>query len=212
MRKPSENIPGYSYGSEAVSKSSISLQELEQIKTSVGFTEEDGRYLRLAGEVLADQTKQIVQHWRSGIIANIPNLARHSRSPEGDPLPNYLGASNQRFQQWILDTCLKPYDQTWLDYQQEIALRRTIDATRAVARHHRLYPRDERDDPAVPGSKKAFTGGRREDASGLVQVAAITDFALDRALRQTNAERMVILIRTTPNPHLHQYDNTNHKS
>jgi hypothetical protein len=75
--------------------------------------------------VLGDQTKQIVEHWRSGIIASIPHLARHSRSPEGNPLPNYLGASNQRFQQWILDTCMRPYDQTWLDYQQEIALRHT---------------------------------------------------------------------------------------
>jgi hypothetical protein len=75
--------------------------------------------------VLGDQTKQIVEHWRSGIIAGIPHLARHSRSPEGNPLPNYLGASNQRFQQWILDTCMRPYDQTWLDYQQEIALRHT---------------------------------------------------------------------------------------
>ena len=125
MKKISENIPGYAYGGEAVSKSSISLQELEQIKISVGFTAEDERYLRLAGEVLGDQTKQIVEHWRSGIIASIPHLARHSRSPEGNPLPNYLGASNQRFQQWILDTCLRPYDQTWLDYQQEIALRHT---------------------------------------------------------------------------------------
>jgi hypothetical protein len=58
-------------------------------------------------------------------IASIPNLARHSRSLGGDPLANYFAASNQRFQQWILDTCLRPYDQTWLDYQQEIALRHT---------------------------------------------------------------------------------------
>jgi len=125
MKKIPETIPGYAYGDDAVPRSSISLQELEQIKISAGFTEEDARYLRLAGEVLGDQTKQIVEHWRSGIIANIPHLARHSRSPGGDPLPDYLEASNQRFQQWILDTCLKPYDQTWLDYQQEIALRHT---------------------------------------------------------------------------------------
>jgi hypothetical protein len=95
------------------------------MKISVGFTEEDERYLRLAGEVLGDQTKQVVEHWRSHIIASIPHLARHSRSPEGKPLPDYLAASNQRFQQWVLDTCLRPYDQTWLDYQQEIALRHT---------------------------------------------------------------------------------------
>jgi len=121
----SESIPGYAYGAEIVPKSSVSLQELEQMKISVGFTPDDERYLRLAGEVLGDQTKQIVEHWRSGIIAGIPHLARHSRSVEGNPLPNYLVASNQRFQKWILDTCLRPYDQTWLDYQQEIALRHT---------------------------------------------------------------------------------------
>jgi hypothetical protein len=125
MKKTSETIPGYGYGTDAISKSSISLQELEQMKISVGFTEEAERYLRLAGEVLGDQTKQVVEHWRSHIIASIPHLARHSRSPEGKPLPDYLAASNQRFQQWVLDTCLRPYDQTWLDYQQEIALRHT---------------------------------------------------------------------------------------
>jgi hypothetical protein len=125
MEKISETIPGYAYGAEAISKSSISLQELEQMKTSVGFTTEDERFLNLAGEVLRDQVKQVVEHWRSKIIASIPHLARHSRSPDGNPLPNYLAASNLRFQQWVLDTCLRPYDQTWLDYQQEIALRHT---------------------------------------------------------------------------------------
>jgi hypothetical protein len=125
MEKISENIPGYAYGAEAISKSSISLQELEQMKTSVGFTTEDERFLNLAGDVLKDQVKQVVEHWRSKIIASIPHLARHSRSPDGNPLPNYLAASNLRFQQWVLDTCLRPYDQTWLDYQQEIALRHT---------------------------------------------------------------------------------------
>ena len=97
------------------------MQELENLKVSVGFTVEDQRYLELAGEVLADQTRQIVHHWRSGIIAGIPNLARHSRTPEGDPLPDYLAKSNLRFEQWILDTCLRPYDQDWINYQQEIA-------------------------------------------------------------------------------------------
>ena len=125
MKERAEDIAGYDYGSKAVPTSSVSLQELEALKTTVGFTEEDQRYLRLAGEVLADQTRQIVEHWRSGIIASIPNLARHSRSPEGNPLPQYLAKSNQRFEQWILDTCQRPYDQTWLDYQQEIALRHT---------------------------------------------------------------------------------------
>jgi hypothetical protein len=120
-----ENIPGYTYGSPEVARSPVSLQDLERLKTSAGFTQEDERYLRMAGAVLADQTEKIVNHWRAGIIAGIPNLARHSRSLDGNPLPEYLAASNRRFEQWILDTCLRPYDQDWINYQQEIALRHT---------------------------------------------------------------------------------------
>jgi hypothetical protein len=125
MKHVAEEIRGYTYGSTEVSTSSISLLELEKLKTTVGFTAEDEAALRIAGDVLVDQTEQIVLHWRSGIIANIPNLARHSRTPEGQPNPEYLNRSNLRFQQWILDTCLRPYDQDWLNYQQEIALRHT---------------------------------------------------------------------------------------
>jgi hypothetical protein len=125
MSTDAKEIPGYSYGKPELAPSSISLQELDNLKTSAGLTEEDERYLRLAGAVLESQTKQIVDHWRSGIIAGIPNLARHSRTLDGQPIPEYLAASNLRFQQWILDTCLRPYDQDWLNYQQEIALRHT---------------------------------------------------------------------------------------
>jgi len=101
------------------------MRELGELKISAGFTEEDQRYLRVAFEVLRGQTKQIVDHWRSGIIASIPHLARHSRKPEGNAIPRCLAASNLRFQQWILDTCLRPYDQDWINYQEEIALRHT---------------------------------------------------------------------------------------
>lgn len=125
MKKVADEIPGYTYGTAAVTTSEVSLEELEKLKVSAGFTPEDERFLRMAGEVLADQTKRIVEHWRSGIIASIPNLARHSRSPEGNPIPQYLAQSNLRFEQWILDTCLRPYGQDWLNYQQEIALRHT---------------------------------------------------------------------------------------
>jgi Protoglobin len=125
MNKVAEEIPAYTYGTAAVTLSAVSLEELAKLKVAVGFTAEDERFLHLAGEVLADQTRRIVEHWRSGIIASIPNLARHSRTPEGDPIPQYLAQSNLRFEQWILDTCLRPYDQDWLNYQQEIALRHT---------------------------------------------------------------------------------------
>jgi hypothetical protein len=126
MKTISTPIPGYTYGTPDAAESPLSTADLENLKISAGFTTEDEQSLRLAGEVLAGQTKQIVDHWRSGIIAGIPNLARHSRTPEGTPNPEYLAASNLRFQQWILDTCLRPYDQDWLNYQREIALRHTI--------------------------------------------------------------------------------------
>jgi len=125
MKKVADDIHGYTYGTSEVSVSPVSMRELEDLKISVGFTEEDQRNLKLAGEVLAGQTRQIVEHWRSGIIAGIPNLARHSRTPEGNAIPEYLAKSNLRFEQWILDTCLRPYDQDWINYQEEIALRHT---------------------------------------------------------------------------------------
>ena len=139
MKKVSDNIPGYTYGAAEVGASPVTIKELQDLKVSAGFTEEDEKYLRMAGEVLADQTEKIVHHWRSGIIASIPNLARHSRTPEGEAIPEYLAKSNLRFQQWILDTCLRPYDQDWLNYQQEIALRHTtlkknkVDGVRSTA-------------------------------------------------------------------------------
>jgi hypothetical protein len=77
MQKLAEQIHGYTYGTSEVATSPVTLQQLEALKVSVGFTEEDQRYLQQAGTVLADQTKQIVEHWRSGIIARIPNFARH---------------------------------------------------------------------------------------------------------------------------------------
>jgi hypothetical protein len=118
-------IPGYAYGSDEIARSPVSVPQLDQLKISAGFTEEDQRCLRLAGQVLSEQTREIVAHWRSGIIASIPHLARHSRTPKGDPMPEYVAKSSLRFEQWILDTCLRPWDQEWLDYQNEVALRHT---------------------------------------------------------------------------------------
>jgi len=125
MTKISDRIPGYTYGTAEAARSPVLTRELDDSKISAGFTEEDPRYLRLAGEVLADQTKRIVGHWRGGIISGIPNLARHSLTPEGNAIPEYTASSNLRFEQWILDTCLRQYDQAWIDYQHEVALRHT---------------------------------------------------------------------------------------
>jgi len=123
-RMVAEEIPGYTFGTFETARSPVSLADLEQLKQSVGFTAQDEQYLRMAGDVLADQTKALVDTWR-GVISKTPYLAKHSRDPEGKPIPHYSESSGMRFQQWILDTCLRPYDQDWLNYQQEIALRHT---------------------------------------------------------------------------------------
>lgn len=123
MQRIADLIPGYSYGDAAVSASPVSMTELEQLKRTVGWSPDDPRLLEMAGEVLRDQVRSVVEHWRGRIIASIPHLARHSRDIHGDKLPDYLGRSNLRFEQWILDTCFRPYDQAWLDYQNEIAVR-----------------------------------------------------------------------------------------
>jgi hypothetical protein len=123
MKKLAEQISGYTYG--AAGTSPVSLQDLENLKISVGWTEEDERYRHMAGEVLSDQTKPLVDHWRREIIGGIPNLSRHSRAPGGEPIPDYSAKSGLRFEHWVLDTCFRSYDQDWLNYQHEIALRHT---------------------------------------------------------------------------------------
>src|SRR5438067_1975335 len=72
-----EYIPGYTYGTPETAKSPLSLADFERLKQSAGFTEEDERYLRMAGEVLAERTKKLVDTWRT-VISRIPHLARHS--------------------------------------------------------------------------------------------------------------------------------------
>lgn len=125
MENGEHDIHGYDYGKAGVPSSPVTLEELQHFKISAGFTDDTERYLRMAGVVLAPQAPAIVQKWRSGIIAGIPHLARHSRAVNGDPWPGYLAATNLRFVQWIEDTCLRTYDQSWLNYQHEIALRHT---------------------------------------------------------------------------------------
>ena len=124
MKTVARHIPGYTYGTAEAAQSQISAPELEQLKQSVGFTADDVRYLHMAGEVFQDQTKELVETWR-GVIAKTPHLAKHSKDPEGNPIPRYSEASGLRFQQWVLDTCFRQYDEEWLNYQQEIALRHT---------------------------------------------------------------------------------------
>jgi hypothetical protein len=114
-----KSIPGYTYGQ--VSASPLSLADLAALKQTVLFQQEDEHYLRLAGEVLKDQTDAVLDVWY-GFVASHPHLVYYF-SHNGQPNPAYMTSVRQRFGQWIMDTCLRPYDQEWLNYQHEIGLR-----------------------------------------------------------------------------------------
>jgi hypothetical protein len=117
-------IAGYEYGASSVARSPLGLEELDLLKQTVLFGEEDEEYLRMAGDVLEDQVEDVLDVWY-GFVADHPHLVRYFSDSEGQPNAEYLGRVRGRFGQWILDTCRRPYDQEWLDYQQEIALRHT---------------------------------------------------------------------------------------
>jgi hypothetical protein len=115
-------IPGYTYGQPDVARSPLTLAELQDLEKALLFQDEDRKYLAMAGEVLADQVEQILDVWY-GFVASQPHLVKYFLDAQGQPIAEYLAAVRKRFGQWILDTCRRPHDQAWLDYQYEIGLR-----------------------------------------------------------------------------------------
>ena len=117
-------IPGYGFGVQATGRSPLGIGNLDLLKQTVLFTEEDEDYLRLAGDVLEDQADEVLDLWY-GFVGSHPHLMHYFSDLDGQPDTEYLERVRERFKQWIFDTCRRPYDQEWLDYQQEIALRHT---------------------------------------------------------------------------------------
>ena len=108
----SVSIPGYTFGSAAVPRSPVSLEEFALLKQTVLFTEEDVAALRVSYEVLKDQVDAILDTWYGFVGANPHLLYYFTRKSDGQPDPEYLArvrAAN--------------YDQRWLDYQYEIGRR-----------------------------------------------------------------------------------------
>jgi hypothetical protein len=118
-------IPGYTMGQKSLVKAPYTLAELESLKKTLLFTEEDIRYLRMSKAILADQTEAVLDVWY-GFVASTPELVVYFKNNKtGAPDGAYLGAVRRRFGQWIADTADANYDQAWLDYQYEIGLRHT---------------------------------------------------------------------------------------
>jgi hypothetical protein len=116
------SIPGYDY--EKVQRSPITFDDFKRLQSVVGFTDDDRQALHDAGELLADQAEALVDGWRK-IIGSQEHLSEWFFGPDHKPDDDYKAAVKPRFVQWVLDTFKRPFDQAWLDYQEEIALRHT---------------------------------------------------------------------------------------
>ncbi|MCA6380696.1 MAG: protogloblin ApPgb [Cytophagales bacterium] len=114
---------GYTYGTSAVAKSPMSLEELKLLQQSLLFGDEDIKYLKMSHDILKDQTSDILDVWY-GFVASTPQLVYFfGNKTTGKPDGEYLAKVRERFAMWILQTAEANYDQKWLDYQYEIGLR-----------------------------------------------------------------------------------------
>ena len=125
MSQTNTRAPGYRLGDPELAPSPISLDELEEMKASVLFGDDDVRALRRAQAILEPQTEAILDVWY-GFVGSQPHLLR-SFSHRGEPNPDYLAKVRVRFGLWIRDTTAAVYDERWLAYQHEIG-----------RRHHRV--------------------------------------------------------------------------
>jgi hypothetical protein len=116
-----EAIKGYDYGKAGLEQSPLTMQDLSLLKKTLLWSPDDDRYLQMAGDVLKDQTNEVLDLWYGYVGSNEQLLYYFTKNSE--PNMAYLTAVRARFGQWILDICQKPYDQNWLNYQHEIAKR-----------------------------------------------------------------------------------------
>ena len=125
-------IHGYTYGS-GLTPSPVSLAELDLLKQTVLWAEDDTAALRQAGAVLGDQIDRVLDVWY-GYVGAHPHLVKLFNGPDGRPSGDYLDAVRLRFGQWIRDLCSREWDTDWLAYQNEIAQRHvsTLGKTDAV--------------------------------------------------------------------------------
>jgi hypothetical protein len=54
------SIPGYAFGAADLARSPVTADDVELLKQTLLWSAEDDRYLRLAGEVLADQVDDVL--------------------------------------------------------------------------------------------------------------------------------------------------------
>jgi hypothetical protein len=107
----------------STTEAAVTLEDLELLKTSVLFDEDDVAALRRSGEILDDQVEDVLDVWYGFVGSNPHLVAAFARTSDGEPDPDYLAAVRVRFGQWIRDTASARYDADWLAYQLEIGRR-----------------------------------------------------------------------------------------
>ncbi|HZP78934.1 MAG TPA: protoglobin domain-containing protein [Pseudolabrys sp.] len=117
-------IAGYDFG--RVPHSPLTLTELHQLEAALEFGEPDRQALHRASDLIADHAEEFVDGWRE-IIGAHEFLAQWFFGPDHKPDEHYKAAVKKRFVRWVIDVATRPFDQAWLDYQQEIGLRHTPD-------------------------------------------------------------------------------------
>jgi hypothetical protein len=120
------DIHGYVYGNSTVARSPVTLDELQQLEATIGWTTEDARTLQGHEALFREHAEEMVDAWRA-VIGSQPHLAKWFLAPDGKPDEPYKAAVKKRFVQWVIDVATRPHDQAWLDYQEEIGLRHTPD-------------------------------------------------------------------------------------
>ena len=74
------HIAGYDYGK--VGRSPLTLNDLQRLQETAGFTEEDRQALNEAGDILEEEAESLVDEWRE-IIGGHEHLARWFFGPNG---------------------------------------------------------------------------------------------------------------------------------
>lgn len=112
---------GYSYD-EQLPASPVTEEQLNQLLTDVMWSEADVPAIRRAGEILKPRVAELMDVWY-GFIGSTPHLVSVFRGADGEPDGDYLAAVRERFERWVVDLCTRDFDEKWLAYQEEIALR-----------------------------------------------------------------------------------------
>jgi hypothetical protein len=78
------DIPGYTYGTDAVPRSPLSLDELGLLKATLLMGDDDLAALRRSGQVLAGRVEEILDVWY-GFVGASPHLLAAFTGPDGQP-------------------------------------------------------------------------------------------------------------------------------